>query len=114
MEYRKATDCLEEQANTGCIPWIIRLANNNNLVDQETAYFRQKDPSLPPCMHKLYGLYKAIVHEVNYVWTMQVRHLSSSSIRILRKRLYKISINYIAKIYFYKSNKKKIILQTDN
>ncbi len=70
-DYRKATDRLKEEANTGSIPWIIKLgeklANNNNLVDQQTAYFRQKDPSLPPRMHKLYGLYKAIVHEVNNV-----------------------------------------------
>ncbi|CAB3999359.1 Hypothetical predicted protein [Paramuricea clavata] len=35
-DYRKATDRLEEEANTGCIPWIIKLgeklANNNNLI----------------------------------------------------------------------------------
>ena len=69
-KYREAKDKMEEEANTGCIPWIVKLGGklvtNTNLVDEQIAYFRQKDPGLPPRVHKLYGLYKAIVHEVMF------------------------------------------------
>ena len=68
-EYRKAKDMLEERTTTGCIPCIIRLGGklvrNKNLVDEETSYFVRKDPCLPPRIHKLYGLYKAIINDVN-------------------------------------------------
>ena len=77
-KYRRAKDRLEEQTNTGCLPWIIKLGgklvNNKNLVDQQIAYFREKDPALPPRVHKLYGLYKAIVIEVKTVFLSWAGH----------------------------------------
>ena len=68
---------MEKEANTGCIPWIVRLGgklvSNKKLVDEQVGYFRQKDPGLPPRVHKLYSLYKAIVHEVLFYLFLNYR-----------------------------------------
>ena len=68
-KYRGQKDALFRLATTASIPSIIRMGSkfmgNKTLVDVQVNFFKRKSPSLPPRVHKLYGYYKAIVHEVS-------------------------------------------------
>lgn len=67
-KYRGQKDVLYRIATTASIPSIIRMGSkfvqNKTLLDDQVDFFKQKSPTLPPRVHKLYGYYKAIVHEV--------------------------------------------------
>lgn len=80
-EYRAAKDRLYTLASTDCIPWVIklgtRLVQNKTIVDEEINFFQRRCPSLPPRIHQLYGLYKAIVHEVHNICMLYVIVINS-------------------------------------
>ena len=67
-QYRLKKDHVFTVSNTSCLPWIIRLGaklmDNKDMVDQQVDFFKNRCPTMLPRIHKLYGLYKAIVHEV--------------------------------------------------
>ena len=67
-QYRLKKEHVFIVSNTSCLPWIIRLGaklmDNKDMVDQQVDFFKNRCPTMLPRIHKLYGLYKAIVHEV--------------------------------------------------
>ena len=85
--YRGQKDALFRLATTASIPSIIRMGSkfiqNKTLVDDQIDFFKRKSPTLPPRVHKLYGYYKAIVHEVllnievrTKIFSKHARHLT--------------------------------------
>lgn len=75
--YRSQKDALFRLATTASIPSIIRMGSkfvqNKTLVGDQVDFFKRMSPTLPPRVHKLYGYYKAIVHEV-----LNIKYISST------------------------------------
>lgn len=68
VKYRECKERLARASTTASIPWVIRvgskLVQNQNLVDAQIDFLSRDALLYPHRVHKLYGLYKAIVYEV--------------------------------------------------